>query len=337
MKEYTKINDVNIIEILSSDYNTENLFLSADKIRKKYYSNKVYIRGLIEISNYCKNNCYYCGIRRDNLNICRYRLEKSEILDSCDIGYLLGFRTFVLQGGEDNHFSDEYICDIIYSIKSKYSDCAITLSIGEKSYESYKKYYDAGADRYLLRHETANAIHYNKLHPDSMSLDERKKCLFNLKDIGYQVGSGFMVGSPFQTVENIVEDLRFLEELMPDMIGIGPFISHHDTPFKEFKNGSLELTLKLIAILRHMFPYSLIPATTALATLGTDGRQQALKVGANVIMPNLSPTEYRNFYSLYDNKKSFGSESAEQLNLLKEIVNSVGYEIVQDIGNVILH
>ncbi len=328
------IDDDNLRFLLENRDVESALFSVADAVRRDYYGDDVYIRGLIEISNYCKNNCYYCGIRRDNKNIARYRLTKSDILECCDAGYLLGFRTFVMQGGEDGGFDDKEICDIVSSIKSKYPDCAVTLSIGEKTKEAYKAYFDAGADRYLLRHETACEAHYQQLHPQSMSLKNRKECLYNLKEIGYQVGAGFMVGSPYQTIENIIADLRFLQELQPDMVGIGPFISHHDTPFKDFANGELHLTLRIIAIVRLMLPYALIPSTTALGTISNDGRELGLRAGANVVMPNLSPSSVRSLYSLYDNKKHSGSEAAESLNLLKVQVENAGYHVVTDVGNV---
>lgn len=303
------------------------LFKKADEMRRKFYGNSVYIRGLIEISNHCKNNCYYCGIRAENKNVCRYRLSSEEILSCCLEGYSLGFRTFVMQGGEDVFFSDDEICPLISEIKKRFPDCAITLSLGERSFESYKKMYDAGADRYLLRHESANEELYTSLHPKNMSLTNRKECLFNLKKIGYQTGSGFMVGAPGQTLENIIEDIRFLQELNPHMIGIGPFISHKDTPFKDSKNGELELTLKLLSILRLLFPAVLLPATTALGTLSKGGREQGIMAGANVIMPNLSPYSVRKLYSLYDNKLSSGPESAQALEELKNNMKAIGYEI----------
>jgi len=334
---FSNITDKELLSILKTKELDQELFTSADKIRRKFYSDKVYIRGLVEISNYCKNDCYYCGIRLSNRKIERYRLEKDDILGCCLEGYSLGFRTFVLQGGEDSYYTDKLICEIVSEIKSRFSDCAVTLSIGEKSYSSYKAYFDSGADRFLLRHETANKHHYEKLHPSYMSLENRKKCLYNLKEIGYQVGSGFMVGSPYQTFDNIIEDLRFLEELKPDMIGIGPYMCHADTPFSKFKNGDLKLTLRLIAILRHMFPYSLIPSTTALASIHPNGREMGLKAGANVVMPNLSPPDYRKLYSIYENKISSGNESAQQLENLKKLVSDAGYRVVTDVGHVIKH
>ncbi len=322
------------LKLLIESENINNiLFESAQEVRKSVYGNDVYIRGLIEITNYCKNDCLYCGIRRSNTGAERFRLSKEDILSCCRQGYELGFRTFVLQGGEDLYYSDKIICDIVYSIKKLYPYCAVTLSLGEKEYSSYKAYYDSGADRYLLRHETACEEHYKKLHPSSMSLKNRKECLFNLKEIGYQTGSGFMVGSPYQTTCNLIEDLRFLQELKPEMIGIGPFISHKNTPFKNEKNGSVELTLKMIAILRLMFPNALLPATTALGTLSDNGREQGIKAGANVVMPNLSPVDTRKLYELYDNKLYSGAESAQSLNELKEKMHKIGYKVVVDRGD----
>ena len=320
--------------LIESDEFNEPLAEAADIRRRENYGDKVYIRGLIEFTNYCRNNCYYCGIRRDNKKAERYRLTKDEILLCCDEGYKLGFRTFVMQGGEDPYYTDEMVCDIVSKIKSRYPDCAVTLSIGEKPRESYQAFFDAGADRYLLRHETADLEHYGKLHPEAMSLENRKKCLFDLKEIGYQVGSGFMVGSPYQTTENLISDLRFLQKLQPDMIGIGPYITHADTPFAEFKSGDVMLTLRLVSILRLMFPYALIPSTTALGTIHPQGRELGLKAGANVVMPNLSPVSVRKLYSLYENKICTGEEAAQCRGCLERRVESVGYKIVTDIGNV---
>lgn len=320
--------------LIESDEFNEPLAEAADIRRRENYGDKVYIRGLIEFTNYCRNNCYYCGIRRDNKKAERYRLTKDEILLCCDEGYKLGFRTFVMQGGEDPYYTDEMICDIVSKIKSRYPDCAVTLSIGEKPRESYQAFFDAGADRYLLRHETAVPEHYGKLHPEAMSLENRKECLFDLKEIGYQVGSGFMVGSPYQTTENLISDLRFLQKLQPDMIGIGPYITHADTPFAEFKSGDVMLTLRLVSILRLMFPYALIPSTTALGTIHPQGRELGLKAGANVVMPNLSPVSVRKLYSLYENKICTGEEAAQCRGCLERRVESAGYKIVTDIGNV---
>ncbi|MDR0503620.1 MAG: [FeFe] hydrogenase H-cluster radical SAM maturase HydE [Treponema sp.] len=326
--------DNELAALLETDIHDSSLFESADRVRRSIYGTDVYIRGLIEFTNYCKNNCCYCGIRCGNKNLSRYRLSQREIIDCCETGYKLGFRTYVLQGGEDDYYRDEILCAIISEIKTNYPDCAVTLSIGEKTYKSYKAYFEAGADRYLLRHETADDEHYRKLHPESMSLQNRKECLWNLKEIGYQVGSGFMVGSPFQKTGHLVKDIRFLQELKPEMIGIGPFIPHSDTPFKDQKSGSLELTLRLLAILRLMFPHVLLPATTALGTISPDGRELGLKAGANVIMPNLSPVSVRKQYALYDNKICTGEEAAECRGCLDRRVNAAGYQIVISRGDV---
>ncbi len=311
----------------------EFLIHRADMVRQEHYGTDVYIRGLIEFTNHCRNNCYYCGIRKDNDKANRYRLSPEDILDCCHKGYQLGFRTFVLQGGEDGFYNRDKVCQIVSSIKDRYTDCAVTLSIGEWSRADYQAFFDAGADRYLLRHETACQEHYSKLHPDNMNLNRRKECLYNLKDIGFQVGSGFMVGSPYQTIDNIAEDLAFLTELKPHMIGIGPFITHKDTPFAAMTSGSLDMTLKLISILRLSHPKALIPATTALGTIHPEGRELGLKCGANVIMPNISPTLVRKKYMLYDEKLSTGLEAGEGLDMLKERISSIGYSIVTDIGH----
>ncbi len=326
--------DADFLGLLQTDVYDELLRQEADRIRRERYGEDVYIRGLIEFTNYCKNNCYYCGIRCGNNKVERYRLKKEEILSCCKEGYQLGFRTFVLQGGEDPYYTDEVLCDIVKEIREKFPDCAITLSAGERSKESYQALYDAGANRYLLRHETADEEHYRKLHPEEMTLENRKECLFALKEIGYQVGSGFMVGSPYQTPETILKDLRFLQELKPDMIGIGPYLTHQDTPFREFSNGSFELTLRLISILRIMFPWALLPATTALGTIRPDGREKGLQAGANVVMPNLSPVGVRELYSLYENKICTGEEAAQCRGCLEQRVLSAGYRIVTHIGNV---
>ena len=307
----------------------------AVKIRKKYYGTKVFTRGLIEFTNYCKNNCYYCGIRRDNRNIERYRLTEKEILDCCANGEKLGFRTFVLQGGEDPWYTEERIADIVRKIKKAHPDCAITLSVGEKSKETYQTWKEAGADRYLLRHETANEEHYHMLHPDSMHLSNRKKCLYELKELGYQVGAGFMVGSPGQTWEHLAEDLVFLQELQPQMVGIGPFVPHHDTRFKEFPSGSVELTTYLVSILRLMNPHLLLPSTTALGTIDPRGREKGILAGANVVMPNLSPVAVRKDYSLYDNKICTGEEAAECAGCLGRRLASIDYQLVFSRGDYI--
>lgn len=320
--------------LLTSNASEEPLAAAADKVRRERYGTDVYIRGLIEFTNYCKNNCYYCGIRAGNNNLKRYRLSEEEILACCKEGYDLGFRTFVLQGGEDLTYSDDDICRMVEKMKHLYPDCAVTLSLGERSYDAYKRYYMSGADRYLLRHEAANDTLYGKLHPADMSLTNRKNCLYHLKEIGYQVGAGLMVGAPYQTIDNLIEDLRFLQDLSPDMIGIGPYMVHHDTPFKDMPNGSLSLTLKLLSIIRLMFPYVLLPATTALGTIHPKGREMGLKAGANVIMPNLSPSGVRELYSLYENKICTGEEAAECRRCLEVRVQNAGYHIVSDRGDV---
>lgn len=300
---------------------------------KKHFKNKVYVRGLIEFSSYCKNDCLYCGLRKSNKKAERYRLTKEDILSCCKTGYELGFRTFVLQGGEDMFFTDDIVVDIVKSIKSEYPDCAITLSIGEKSKDSYKKYFEAGADRFLLRHETASKEHYEKLHPSSMSFDNRVNCLKNLKEIGYQTGCGFMVGSPHQTFESLAEDLLFIKELNPEMVGIGPFIPQKDTPFGNEEKGTLELTLFLLSLIRLMQRNVLLPATTALGTINPRGRELGILAGANVVMPNLSPVTVRKKYALYDNKICTGDEAAECRVCLARRMNSIGYEVVTERGD----
>lgn len=314
---------------------SEYIFEKAREVTHKYFGNKIYTRGLIEFTNYCKNDCFYCGIRLSNKDVDRYRLSFNDILNCCENGYFLGFRTFVLQGGEDLSYSDEDIAEIVGAIKNKFPDCAVTLSFGEKSYESYLKYFNSGADRYLLRHETANKQHYSKLHPKVLTSENRIQCLNDLKKIGYQVGTGFMVGSPSQTIDNIVEDLLFIKEFSPQMVGIGPFVPHHDTPFKNYKSGSLELTLFLIGILRLMNPNALIPSTTALGTIDPNGREKGILAGANVVMPNLSPVSVRKKYQLYDNKICTGEEAAECKECLSNRMKKIGYEIVVDRGDFI--
>lgn len=309
------------------------LFALAQQAAQKSFGRQIFVRGLIEFTNYCKNDCYYCGIRRSNKNAARYRLTQEEILECCHAGYGLGFRTFVLQGGEDYFYSDEDIAAIVRAIKAQHPDCAVTLSIGERSRETYALWKQAGADRYLLRHETADCTHYAKLHPAELSAKNRQNCLFTLKALGYQAGAGFMVGSPYQTAENLADDLMFLQKLRPQMIGIGPFIPHHDTPFKDEPAGSVELTLVLLSVLRLLFPHVLLPATTALGTLAPGGRLLGIKAGANVIMPNLSPQNVRGKYLLYDNKLHTGAEAAEALNELQREVASIGYRIVSARGD----
>ena len=301
----------------------------------KIYGNGVFPRGLVEFTNYCKNNCYYCGIQGSNQHANRYRLSKDEILSACENGYQLGYRSFVLQGGEDPHYSDNVMVPIVSEIRKRYQDCAITLSLGERSKESYQKLYDAGADRYLLCHEAATPELYQKLHPESLSLENRIQCLWNLKEIGYAVGTGFMVGAPYQTVENLVDDLLFIQKLDPQMVGIGPFVPHHDTKFKDYPSGTVELTTYLTSILRLMNPHLLLPATTALGTIDPRGREKGILAGANVVMPNLSPVAVRKDYSLYDNKICTGEEAAECAGCLGRRLASIDYELVFTRGDYI--
>lgn len=308
------------------------LLLSREEALARF-GNKIFIRGLIEITNRCRNNCYYCGIRKENRNIVRYELAQEEILSCCHEGYRLGFRTFVLQGGEAPAVKDEGMVETVAAIRQSFPDCAITLSLGEKSREAYERFFLAGANRYLLRHETCNEGHYHRLHPAEMSLSHRLRCLDWLKEIGYQVGTGIMVGSPYQTVDHLVEDILFIERFQPEMIGMGPFLPHHDTPFASFPPGDMELTLKLLSIFRLMHPAALIPATTALATLAPDGRERGILAGANVVMPNLSPSHQRAKYSLYDNKASAGAEAAEGLLKLEEQLKGIGYEVSRERGD----
>ena len=306
---------------------------TARKVADDIYGKQVFIRGLIEFTNYCKNDCIYCGIRRSNLNAQRYRLTEEEILSCCANGYELGFRTFVLQGGEDPYFSDERICDIVAKIKQDYPDCAVTLSIGEKDKASYQAFYDAGADRYLLRHETADEAHYQSLHPAEMSFQHRIQCLYDLKEIGYQVGGGFMVGSPGQTVATLYEDLMFIKKLQPHMVGIGPFIPQKDTPFGQEPAGTMEQTLRLLSIIRLIHPHVLLPSTTALGTIHPLGREKGIQAGANVVMPNLSPVAVREKYKLYDNKICTGDEAAECRHCMARRMESVGYQVVVSRGD----
>ena len=313
---------------------TDLLAKEAVKTATAIYGNEIFLRGLIEISNYCKNDCFYCGIRRSNKNCERYRLTPEEILECADLGYQLGYRTIVMQGGEDAFFKDDVVCGIVREIKKRHSDAAVTLSLGERSHESYQAMYDAGADRYLLRHETANEAHYGKLHPELMSWQRRMDCLKDLREIGYQVGAGMMVGSPYQTTQHLAEDLKFIETFRPDMCGIGPFIPHHDTPFKDEPAGTLELTCFLLSVIRLIHPPVLLPATTALGTIDPLGREKGVLSGANVIMPNLSPVEVRKQYELYDNKICTGEESAQCKGCLEARMNSIGYEISHSRGDI---
>ena len=312
------------------------LFLqkAADEKRKSIYGNQIYIRGLIEISNICKNNCYYCGIRRDNTACDRYRLTPAEILACCAQGYALGFRTFVLQGGEDGFFTDAILCDLIAEIKKRYPSCAVTLSLGERSKESYQRLYDAGADRYLLRHEAKSPRLYAALHPSELSLQHRLDCLQALKDIGYQVGCGFMVGAPYQTAEDLAEDLKFIEAFRPQMCGIGPFVPHQHTKFKNEPAGTAELTCYLLSVIRLIYPSILLPATTALGTIDAHGRGNGILSGANVVMPNLSPPRVREKYALYDHKLCTGAESATERQKLEQLMETIGFQVVTHRGDI---
>ena len=311
----------------------EYLRRKAYDLAHQRFGNRIYIRGLIEFTNICRNDCYYCGIRKSNSHVDRYRLSKEQILSCADEGYVLGFRTFVLQGGEDGGFSDENIADIVRCIKERHPDCAVTLSFGEHPYETYRLWRMAGADRYLLRHETADRAHYERLHPEEMSYDNRVRCLYDLKSLGYQVGSGFMVGSPYQTPVNLAEDLHFLAKLQPQMIGIGPYVPHKETPFAKMEQGTVRQTLVMISLLRLMFPKALIPSTTSLGTIAADGRERGFMHGANVVMPNLSPVSVRKKYELYDNKICTGEESAQCRSCLDRRAEAFGFQVVVDRGD----
>ena len=322
-----------LVKILSTDKYDNKLHSKARKISQNIFGNKIYVRGLIEFTNYCTNGCYYCGINANNTNLTRYRLNKKDILEACYIGNSVGIKTFVLQGGEDPYYTDDILVDIISSIKSTFPSNAITLSIGEKSYKSYKKFYDAGASRFLLRHETSNNEHYAKLHPQNLKLENRLNCLNSLKEIGYQTGCGIMIGSPYQSIEDIADDIIFMYNFKPQMIGIGPFISHKDTIFKDFKNGSVSLTLRVLAILRILMPNLLLPSTTALGTLSDNGRENGILAGCNVIMPNITPKEFRAKYNLYDNKICQGEETLEGYTSLKEQMHKINYILTSEIGD----
>lgn len=309
------------------------LFDRARMTTQSIYGNQIYIRGLIEITNHCKNDCLYCGIRRSRADIARYRLTKEQILACCRQGHTLGFRTFVLQGGEDAWFNDDRTCDIVATIHRQFPDCAITLSLGERTKESYRRLFAAGADRYLLRHETANRQHYAQLHPSDMSFDNRMRCLGDLKEIGYQVGCGFMVGSPHQTLETLYEDLQFIRTFRPEMVGIGPFIPATNTPFADCPGGTVETTLRLLALIRILHPHVLLPSTTALSTLHPQGHEMGILAGANVIMPNLSPAEERGNYCIYDNKRAFGTEAAETIDAIRKRLATLGLTIAPHRGD----
>ena len=305
----------------------EYLFSQAREVAQQQYGKGIYLRGLIELSNVCRNDCLYCGIRRSNSSVSRYTLTRNQVLESCRMGYELGFRTFVLQGGEWGEERSQWIADLISEMRACWPDCAITLSLGEHPRETYALWRRAGADRYLLRHETHNDCLYSLLHPISMTVGHRLQCLDWLKELGYQVGAGIMVGAPFQSLKSIVEDIQYLIDFKPHMIGIGPFIPQHDTPFHRFPAGSVDLTARLYAILRLALPQALIPSTTAMASLAPDGRLRGILAGANVVMPNLSPEDNRDMYALYDNKASFGAESAQGITALAQDLSAIGYHI----------
>lgn len=315
--------------LLSSldDSEREYLRVKAQEVAVSHYGKGIFVRALLEISSYCKNNCYYCGIRASNRDAQRYRLSKEEILECCKEADALGFNTFVLQGGEDPVQNDAWVVDVVKAIRAAYPEKAITLSVGERSAEAYAAFKEAGANRFLLRHETRNDEHYSQLHPSMMSSENRRQCLMTLKRLGFQTGSGMMIGSPGQTDEHLYEDIRFLEELQPQMIGIGPFLPATNTPFENHSPGSADKTILMLSLLRLRFPNVLLPATTALATLCSNGMERAILAGANVVMPNVSPVEQRKKYSIYDNKKSTGAESAQQMQQLENRLNAIGYHI----------
>ena len=321
-----------LLETFSSE-DLKYASLLAREVKIEHYSNKIYLRGIVEFSNICKNNCYYCGLRRDNKNIARYQLNSEQIVSCCKNGYKLGLRTFVLQGGENYIYDQGKLTSIIKEIKKEMPDCAVTLGVGEKSRELYQQWFDSGADRYLLRHETINPVHYSKLHPSDQVLENRVRCLNDLKDIGYQTGAGMMVGSPYQTFDNLVEDLRFLKDFNPEMVGLGPFIPHSQTPFANEATGSYQLSLLLLAIVRMMLVKVLLPATTALETVNPEGRKLGLLSGCNVIMPNISPMKNRKSYKLYNGMAEIDDNAEEKIRQIKTMVESIGDRIVIDRGD----
>ncbi len=335
LKSETVLPRDELIQLIASYDESDREYAAtlAREVSLKVFGNKIYFRGLIELTNYCRNDCYYCGIRRGNSNVQRYRLTEDEVIFCCDYGYKIGFRTFVLQGGEDEYFTDERVVSLVSRMKEKYPDCALTLSLGEKSRKSYQMFYDAGANRYLLRHETATESHYAKMHPAELSLANRMRCLRDLREIGYQTGCGFMVGSPFQTVDNIADDILYIKEFDPQMVGIGPFIPHKDTPFRDFPAGSAEQTLFLLSLIRLMLPKVLLPATTALGTVQGDGREQGVLAGANVVMPNISPSDVRKYYLLYDNKIGTKDDASESVERMTQSIKNIGYDVVVDRGD----
>lgn len=323
-------------EQLFRDYTAEDVSYAvtlAQETAIAHFGKKIYFRGIIEFTNFCKNDCYYCGIRKSNHQCQRYRLLPEDILECCREGYENGFRTFVLQGGEDGWFTDDRLCKLIREIKNHYPDCAVTLSVGERSPESYRRLREAGADRYLLRHETADPVHYRQLHPEPQSIENRIRCLNDLKALGYQTGCGIMVGTPGQTPKTLAEDMKLMERLQPEMIGIGPFLPHKETPFRGEAKGSVELTLFLLALCRIQFPKVLLPATTALGTAELDGRKQGVLAGCNVVMPNLSPKNVRKKYMLYDEKAGTDLSAEEGIRILRQQMKEIGYEVIVGRGD----
>ena len=323
-------------EKLFSEYDEEDRSYAmtlARETAQARFGKRLWFRGIVEFSNICKCDCRYCGIRRSNHCVSRYRLTPEEILECCAEGYEGGFRTFVLLGGVDGWFTDVRLCAIIRDIKTRWPDCAVTLSLGERSRESYQRLYDAGADRYLLRHETADEDHYRFLHPAEQTLQNRLRCLYDLKDIGFQTGCGVMIGAPGQTPKTLAKDMAFMEDLQPQMVGVGPFLPHKDTPFRDEKPGSVELTLFVLALCRLMLPDVLLPATTALGTAESDGRVRGVLAGCNVVMPNLSPAAVRKKYMLYDNKAGTDLTAEQGVALLREQMAQIGYEVAPGRGD----
>ncbi len=329
LRQQHSLTRLELIQLLETADEADRRYAAdtARQVAQAHFGKTIYTRGLIEFSNHCKNDCYYCGIRRSNLKAERFRLTDQEIMDCCDIGYQLGFRTFVLQSGEDLHYTDEKVVTLIHQIKETYPDCALTLSLGEKSRQTYERYFAAGADRYLLRHETANPCHYARLHPPELTLAHRLQCLRDLRQIGFQTGCGCMVGSPYQTADDLADDLLFMAEFQPQMVGIGPYLPHQDTPFAAMPAGSVETTLLLLSITRLLLPPVLLPATTALGTARQDGRVLGVLAGANVIMPNISPLDIRHKYLLYDNKAGIDCGAVESTRTLHQQMEKIGYQV----------
>lgn len=318
-----------LIALLEDENCNQNLFEAADSVRKNFVGDEIHLRGLIEFSNICKNNCCYCGLRRDNRKISRYRLENAEILELAAHGAAMGLKTIVLQSGEDAYYGCERLCEIIRGIKRL--NVALTLSIGEKSLEDYQAYHAAGADRFLLRIETTDRTLYER-HDPEMSWEARRQCLTDLRRAGLEVGSGCLVGLPGQTVASLADDILFFKEIEADMIGIGPFIPHPDTPLGDASGGRLETALKVMALTRLLLPDINIPATTAMETLAQDGQIRALKAGANVIMPNITLTDYRRYYELYPGKSATGYTPDESLKKVVAKIESIGRKVALGFG-----